>query len=318
MKKIVFLFHENDAQIPNERSPAMTWWYGILENMGYDVAYYDYVDFKFDDFYAAMKEYKPDFIIHAAYDKVHTEFVKLREIAKTFVIQSDDDYRFYSFGVFWIPFVDGVISFCGARDTMKKMYFEAGATEETFLHGYWSFNPNTMMYDRTPEVGSQMTHAGSVYGRRQHIIDEFVVRGFEVDVVKNVKYEEFKRRVANSLFTLCLTQSAADFNIRQLKGRIFELPYHTVLVSEHFPDMETYYDLDKEIIVFTTVDEAVAKLNEIDELQWSTLAHAGRKRLLANHTAYHVWDRYILPKMDADYKPLNVASVLKEKHGIVI
>lgn len=318
MKKVVFLFHENDAQIPGERSPAMTWWYGILENMGYDVAYYDYVDFNFDEFYATMKDFKPDFIIHAAYDKVHTEFVKLREIAKVFLIQSDDDYRFNNFGVFWIPFVDGVISFCGGREAMKKMYFDAGATEETFLHGYWSLNPNTMLYYGPTGEGTLISHAGSVYGTRQDIINKFRHYGMEVDVVKNVKYDEFKKRVRSSLFSLCLTQSAADPNIRQLKGRIFELPVHSILLSEPFPDMETYYDLDREILIFTTVEEAVEKLNKIDELDYAVIQDAGRKRLLANHTAYHVWDRYILPKMDADYKPLNVASILKDKHGIVI
>jgi len=318
MKKVVFLFHENDATIPGERSPAMTWWYGILENMGYEVAYYDYVNFNFDAFYNEIKEYGPDFIIHAAYDQVHTEFVKLREIAKTFVIQSDDDYRFYNFGIYWIPFVDGIISFCGGRETMKQMYYQAGATEESFLHGYWSFNPNTMMLDGRQENKTLISHAGSIYGTRQGLINQFKEkRGWDVDVIKNVKYDEFKKRVASSAYSLCFTQASADPKIRQLKGRIFELPYHSILLSEPFPDMEQYYDLGEEIIVFNSVDDAIESILQNDVFTKS-IKEKGKKRLLSNHTAYHVWDKYILPKMDPDYVPKNIAVLLKQCHNIVI
>jgi hypothetical protein len=318
MKKVVFLFNEKDDGIPSEFSAAITWWYGILENFGYEVMYYDYARFNFDAFYNEVKDYKPDFIIHACYGQLHTEFVKLRQIAKTFVMQSDDDYRFHNFARFWIPIVDGVISFCGEREEMKKLYYSHGATDKTFLHGYWSFNPNTMMLDQYPPRTRMLTHMGSVYGNRPQIIGEFERGGIKADVHTRVTYEDFKKLTAQSKFTLCLTMAAPQ-NMRQLKGRLFELPNLSILVSEPFPNMETYYDLDKEIIIFNSVPEAIEKINKLtNPLDYDTFYNAGKKRLLAEHTCYHVWDKYILPKMDDDYKPCNVAKILKENHNIVI
>jgi hypothetical protein len=295
MKKVVFLINEKDTFIPNDLSAAMMWWYGILENMGYEVCYYDYTNFDFNSFYSEIKDYNPDFIIHPVLDKLHTEFVKLREICKTFVIQSDDDYRFFNSSVFWIPFVDGIISLCGGRQQMRDLYLSHGCPEKNFLHGYWCFNPNTMLYDGQLAARSTLSHAGNIYGTRQSIINDFKSRDVTTDVITGVNYKTFKQRVASSDFSLCLTQSAANPQLRQLKGRIFELPAHTALLSEPFPDMETYYDLDKEIVIFNSVDEAVEKIRSLRHSpeKYAAIREAGKKRLLSNHTVYHVWDRYI-------------------------
>lgn len=320
MKRVVFLLNEKDSQIPGDYSASITWWYGILENFGYDVMYYDYKNFNFDNFYTEIKEFKPDFIIHACYDKLHTEFVKLREVSKVFVMQSDDDYRFHNYGRFWIPFVDGIISFCGERQTMRDLYFSHGATEDTFLHGYWCFNPNTMMLNEPyPSRNIMMTHMGSIYGNRPMLINSFINRGINVQIHKLIPYEQFKKTTAQSKFTLCLTMDATQ-QIRQLKGRLFELPNLSVLVAEPFPNMDDYYDLDKEIIVFTDIQDAVERMKGLTTNEKSYLAmfEAGRKRVLSCHTCYHVWDKYILPKMDLDYKKTDIKNILKEKHGIEI
>ena len=322
MKKVVFLFNEKDSDVPSEFSAAITWWYGILENFGYDVMYYDYANFNFNKFYEEIKEYKPDFIIHACYDKLHTEFVKLKEFSKIFIMQSDDDYRFHNYARYWIPIVDGIISFCGERDAMKTLYFSHGATEQTFLHGYWSFNPNTMLLNDMPIRNNLITHMGSIYGNRSKIIEEFDQRlqssNIKVNVHSKVAYQEFKHLTAKSKFALCLTMAATQ-NMRQLKGRLFELPNLSIVVSEPFPNMDTYYDLEKEIVIFNSVPEAIEKIKRITmDTEYNKVFEAGKKRLLSEHTCYHVWNKYILPKMDEHFSPVNVSSILKEKHNIII
>ncbi len=321
MKRVVFIFNEKDPDIADEYSMAMIWWYGILENMGYDVMYYDYSngDFNVDSFISEVKDFSPHFIIHACYAKLHTEFVKLREIARTFVIQSDDDYRFHNYAKFWIPIVDGCISFCGSRSEIKKNYYASGATEKTLMHGYWAFNPNTMTHTHNFPRTTLISHMGGIHGDRVQKINEFTSRGFGVEVNRGIKYDVFKEKVSRSKFSLAFTMDAT-LSLRQLKGRLFELPYSAVLLAEPFPDMETYYDIGKEIIVFKSVPEAIEEMRRVtaDDKTYAKMFEAGKRRLLANHTCYHVWDKYILPKMDEDYKPVNVASLLKEKHGIVI
>ena len=319
MKTVVFLFHENDPQMASEVSMARLWWQGILENMGYEVMYYDYANFNFDRFYSEIKEAKPDFIIHACYDALHTEFVKLREIAKTFVIQSDDDYRFDTYARFWIPIVDGIISFCGSREAIPKAYYACGATEKTLMHGYWAFNPNMMSYDQTHERTTPVIHVGGVHADRLQKFKEFDARGLPVLATPHLLYSEFKQKVSSSKVALAFTM-AATMNLRQLKGRLFELPYFSLMAAEPFPDMETYYDLDKEILVFNSVQEAVEKIQRVlkNDALYTQMQEAGRKRLLSQHTCYHVWDRFILPKMDPDYKPVNVTELLKTTHGIIV
>lgn len=321
MKKIVFLFNEKDPDIAGEYSMAIIWWYGILEKFGYDVVYYDYDNgnFNMDNFYKEIKNYKPDFIIHTCYSKFHTEFVKLREIAKTFVIQSDDDYRFFNYARFWIPVVDGVISFCGSRSEIKKNYYSNGSTEKTLMHGHWAFNPNMMLCPEIDKRDILVSHLGGTHGNRLQLLNEFVKNGIRVDCHKGIKYEVFKNIARRSKFSIAFTMDAT-LTLRQLKGRIFELPYFTVMAAEPFPDMQDYYDLDNEIIMFNSIPEAVEKMNKIltNENEYNKMFERGRKRLLSQHTCYHVWNRYILPKMDEDYKPINVTNLLKEIHGIII
>lgn len=317
MKTVVFLFHETDPQMSTETSAARIWWQGILENMGYEVLYYDYANFNFDHFYSEIKDAKPDFIIHACYDAFHTEFVKLREIAKTFVIQSDDDYRFDNYARFWIPIVDGIISFCGSRTEIPKRYYECGATEQTLMHGYWAFNPNMMSYNKIHNRTTPIIHVGGTHADRIQKFEEFQRRGLPIFTAPYLLYSEFKQKVSSSKMALAFTM-AATMNLRQLKGRLFELPYFTLTVAEPFPDMETYYDLDKEMLIFNTVPEAVDKIQRVlrDDALYVQMRETGRRRLLSSHTCYHVWNKHILPKMDIDYKPINVEQILKEKHGI--
>ena len=46
-KKIVWLFKEK-RKIRDEYSAAVTWWYGILENLGYEVIYHPYEEYDND------------------------------------------------------------------------------------------------------------------------------------------------------------------------------------------------------------------------------------------------------------------------------
>jgi hypothetical protein len=317
MKKVIFLFEEKDRQ-RNEYSAAVIWWYGILENLGYEVEYYDYFNFDFNKFLLHVKEEKPAFVIHGAYDKVHTEFLKLKEYTKLYIMHSDDDWRFNDFAKYWIPIVDGTISFCGSDSEMKELYSAQGCDERSFIKGYWAFNPNTMLCDRTHER-KHISHVGSIYGERQQKIDKLNNNGLRVDVFTGVYYETFKDILLESKYSLCFTKSS-NLQLNQLKGRLFEIPYFCPVVTEHFPDMEKYYDVNEDIIVFNSSEELIEKISlyNSDLDRYNRLYENGKKRLLSNHTCYHMWNERILPFIDEDYKKVNVPDILKNQHGIAI
>lgn len=313
MKKIVWVMNTRD-KTGLYNSPAVIWWYGILENLGYEVTYYSYEQYNIEDFIDSIKEYKPDFTIVAAYSTLHTELIKLKPYTKLLVLQSDDRWRYDIFGKFWIPFIDGVITFEGELEK----YVHDGLKPEQFHKMRWSFNPNTMAsINNDTNVNKQLyiSHTGGLHGDRKDIIAEFRNKGVNVIINQNPNYEITKNIWNYSRYSLCLTMNSI-ISGRELKGRVVEIPNWCVLLTQPFPDMEQYYDMDKECVLFETIDEAIEKIkyldNNPDDLR--KIFEAGKRRLWNSNTVYHEWNK-ILPGIDPDYKPVDVIKLLKEKHG---
>tara|TARA_A100001515_G_C4581406_1_gene213034 strand:- start:887 stop:1825 length:939 start_codon:yes stop_codon:yes gene_type:complete len=309
-KKIVWLFKEK-RKIRDEYSSSTMWYYGILENLGYEVLYQPYEEYNEEKFYQSIKEYKPDYVFHICYDKIHTEFLKLKEFTKIYVVQHDDDYRYDTYAKFWIPFVDGVISYPGDF----KRYEKDGLSKEQFIKINWGFNPNTMMFsgDNTSDIF--LSHGGGLHADRVNKINEFKDKGVDVSVINNCFYEDLKQFWSSSKFSLTFTQNAMMTG-QQVKGRVVEIPYFSVMVSEYFNGLENYYDLEKEIILFNSVDEAIEKINfyNKNDNEYKKIFKAGRDRVWNTNTHYHSWNN-ILNQIDFDYVRKDIGGLLKEKHG---
>lgn len=314
-KKILWLMNLKKG---NDYSLAIIFWYGICEAMGYDVMYHDYAEYLekgIDDFYQRAKEFDPDFIIVCAYDKVHTELVRVREFSKLFVLQSDDRWRYANFGKYWVPFVDGAISFEGN----EVSYVSDGLSADNFCLMRWSFNPNTMCLDQ-PKRNIFVSHTGGMHGNRTKRLQDITAKGIDVKVFQPQYYEETKHIWASSQFSLCYTNNSLNTG-KELKGRVVEIPNFCILVTEEFPDMETYYDMgvglpDKECILFSSDEEMIEKMNfyASNSVKYKEVYEAGRRALWNRNTVYTEWNK-ILPKIDPDYKPIDVIKLLKERHG---
>jgi len=58
MKKVfILLDHKHDSL--DDHSAAIIYWYGILDNMGYDVSYIDYASYNADSLYNEVRREKP-------------------------------------------------------------------------------------------------------------------------------------------------------------------------------------------------------------------------------------------------------------------
>ena len=308
-KKVIWLF-KTERKSREDLSAAAVFWYGVLENMGYEVVYQNYYEYNAEEFYNSAKAYNPDFIICANYmDYIHTEFQRLREFSKVFLLTSDM-HRFYESNVkFWIPFVDGIINFEGT----KEWCLRDGLDEKGFLKMRWGFNPNIMttnMLDKTNEI----YHYGGLHGNRRNLLHQFQSRGKNVLTTQDVLYTQVKECLAKSKYSLCFSQNALG-NRQELKGRVIEIPAYSVLLTEYAPELTDYYD-DTEMILFNSVDEAVEKIEYYNSnpKEYDKLLHNGRRALWTRNTAYHEWNK-ILPNMDEDFKSLDVIKLLKEKHG---
>jgi len=310
MKKVLWIGNQTKN---GYMSPALIWWYGILENMGYQVFYYDYANYDIEELYKQVRDNKVDFVIFLAYDAVHTELIRLREHTKVYVLQSDDRWRYVNFSKFWIPFVDGVITFEGEIEN----YVSDGLKPEQFNKMRWSFNPNTMASVRADDgipTLNTMTHTGGLHGNRQQIIEEFKSKGIPVIVDQSPDYEDTKYIWKNSHTSLCLTNNSLNTG-KELKGRVVEIPNWCVLLTQPFPDMEQYYDIENDVVVFNTVDEAIEKLEILrDPREYHRIRNNGKRKLWNQNTVYHQWNE-ILPNIDSDYLILDPIKILKEKHG---
>jgi len=313
MKKILWVVNELNSN-KTDVSPALIWWYGILENLGYQVFYYAYEDYNIEDLYLLVKENKIDYVIIAAYDKIHTELIRLREHCKVFVLQSDDKWRYANFSKFWIPFIDGVITFEGN----VKNYLSDGMKPENFHQMRWTFNPNMMSELRYIDANSPsyyISHTGGMHGNRAQGLNDFEKLGVNVYNKKTHTYDETKYIWCKSKYSLCFTNNSLNTG-KELKGRVVEIPNWCILVTEPFPDMELYYDVENDIVVFNSVDEAKEKMKYLfkNKEEYKRIFENGKRKLWNSNTAYHEFNKIML-EIDEDYKSIDVIKLLKEKHG---
>jgi len=103
---------------------------------------------------------------------------------------------------------------------------------------------------------------------------------------------------------------------QQVKGRVAEIPNFSLMVSEYFPGLENYYDLEKEIVLFNSIEEAIDKIEYLNknEKEYKKIFESGKKRVWNTNTHYHSWNN-VLKQIDEDYIPIDVTKLLKDLHG---
>ena len=310
MKKVVFSLRHAHENNPNDYSAAVTYWYGVLDRLGYDVKYYDYNDYDFNDLYDTIKDFKADFFIHVNYlIGVHKEFEELKDLCKV-ILLSSDAYRFHDTNLkYWIPYVDNIITFEGVKD----WYIRDGLKEESFHKMKWGFNPNTMCTDSKEKIYN-IQHYGGLHGDRVFKINKFNQLGQNIHLEEFITHEQMKNSLAQSKYSLCFSSNAVNTR-KELKGRVIEIPSQAVLLTEPAPELELYYE-DDEIILFNTVEEAIEKVKfyNSNNKEYNKILQRGKRALWNKNTAYHEWNK-ILPEFDPDYKQIDPISIIKEYHN---
>ncbi len=307
MKKVfILLDHKHDRL--DDHSAAIIYWYGILDNMGYDVSYIDYANYNADSLYNEIRQEKPFMLILVNYFRtIHTEFARFRDITKVYLLQSDM-HRFYDNHVkLWIPYVDGIINFEGT----KEWCLRDGLPENGFLKMRWGFNPN-MMCISSREKNRSISFYGGLHGGRAQLLQN-LSQLTSVDVIpQSATYGSVKYILSQSKFSLNFSMNATG-DRRELKGRVVEIPAHCVLLSEPAPELDTYYNED-EYILFNSVEELADKIKSLSDKEIESIFKRGNRALWERNTAYHEWDK-ILPLMDPDYKQVDIPTLLKTYHS---
>lgn len=292
-------------------TPAMHQWYGILEYLGYDVHYEDYSEYQADDFYKKMKTLKPDYIFHPTYENFHTEFIRLREFSKVYLLHSDDDWRFDNYAKHWIHFTDGAIGY----QNNEQSYLNAGAPKGYYNRAKWSFNTSMMIQNFDSQKSYELTHVGGLHGNKQSRIDQLNTIGLKINLIPLINnFSEYLETYHKSIMSLCLTSNSINTG-NQSKTRLVEMPYYCVLVSESWPNMELWnMEPGKDFIMIDYSNDSfidqIYKCSS-DNLFAKKMFLSGRRVLLENNTGFHEWNR-IMRNIDPDYKPVDVSLLLKK------
>lgn len=313
MKKALFLMH---LQQPGkaEYSPAIFNWYGILEKIGYEVFYHEYHNFNMDELYNVVKDNRPDYVFHPTYTNLHTEFTKLREFTKLYVIHSDDDWRFDNFAKFWTPFTDGAIGY----QNSAAAYAQLGAAPNYYMRARWAFNPNTMFFKFDDQRPHDVTHVGKLHGTKDASLQSIVRRGVSVKTIDPNfdSYEAYLKCYAESKVSLSFTSNVLG-TAAQSKTRTAEMPFYCVLASEAWPQMELWnMEPGKDFILLDPAGNYVELINRVikDPSFRKKMHESGKSVLLSKNTVFHEWNRF-MQNIDPDFTPVDVEQLLKTHYA---
>ncbi|MBU2027828.1 MAG: glycosyltransferase [Proteobacteria bacterium] len=220
----------------------------------------------------ALRAYGAPMIHFSLNDKEH--FVG--KVRGGLAFGSRDICRF--FDLCWTSTEDALKKYC--VEGALPVYLPEGANPE--LHRPW---------EQEKTIG--VSFVGQCYGKRPETIRRLGEAGIRVEAFGYgwpggpLSTEEMVRIYSRSRINLGFGGVEGHEETYCLKGRDFEIPMSGGLyLTEHHPEMETVYDLGKEIVTYRGFDELVAKIRHLlanpDEAE--AIRQAGFRRARKEHT----------------------------------
>lgn len=161
--------------------------------------------------------------------------------------------------------------------------------------GNWHVNHRMLLeqQDKTNDI----TFVGFQTRDRKKFFQEAIEKGVDVNLVYGVSNEEMNKSISSSKIGINLSRNDNDPKRKtQMKLRMFEIPANnSLLITEYHNGLEQFYEIDKEIITFKSVNEFVSKskfLLERPKLIKSITSN-GYKRFLNEHTSEKRLDKIL-------------------------
>lgn len=289
--------------------------YKSLAQMGHDVELFDYMaeikecgkSAMNQRLLARVQETRPQLTMFSLYtDQFEPEVVqRLSEYTKTLCFFHDDTWR-VEFSRYWARFFD----FFTTPDLHGELkYAEIGLDKAI----YFPFGVNEQIFQKQDIPKKyDVSFVGAWHPYRQWLIERLRKAGISVTVfgynwpAGEVKQDEMARIFNESRINLNLSNSApwdcryllsspraminrvrSKKNVEQLKARFFEVGGCGAFLLSYFVEgLADCYAIDRELAVFTDVDDLLAKVRFYlahDGLR-ETMARACYERTLQDHT----------------------------------
>ena len=286
--------------------------YDALTRMGHDITYFDFVSEYQQRGKAAMnarlrdiaQTEKPDLLFCVLFEH-ELDIDTMRYISQctdtvTFNWFCDDHWRFDNFSRHWAPAFNWVSTTAASALPKYRRIGYTNVIKTQWACNHFLYRPSTSdpIYD--------VTFVGQPHGTRRQTIAAIRAAGIDVKTWGHgwesgrLTQEEMIRVFSSSRINLNLS-NASTTGVgwarwlpwrraplpQQIKGRNFEIPgCGGFVLTGMAENLDEYYVPDREVSVFSDVDDLVAKVRfYLDhEPQRQQVAEAGYARTVAEHT----------------------------------
>ena len=237
-----------------------------------------------------VREKRPEYVLFYRLDehKIQSEtFEKIRSYgAKTVGYFGDDATELHIISKYLIPNLDYIVNF----DTEEALEGYAQYGAKAF---YVPSGANTDLFHKNKIEGFKydVSFVGAKKYDRAEVVDKLSEYGIEVTSYGSgwdngmVTYEEMNQIFNNSKINLNFTKTMEGK--LHFKARTIEIPMSGgFMLTEYIPGIEDYYEIDKEVVCFYTIEECAKKIKYYleNEEERKIIAEKGWKRTLENYT----------------------------------
>lgn len=228
----------------------------------------------------------------AFHDFLESTFDTIREEGTIVVgIFFDDEYRFDDYSKWWISHLD----YCTTNDIEAiPKYRELGAKVIHIIPPAGvPFNRDWLNIKERYDV----SFIGAKRPDRERYINEIKKRNIPIHLFG----ERWGRYVSREEMTNIFRSSKINLNFSRTrgnrmgwKGRVLEVCLAGgFLLTEYFPEIEKYFEIDKEIVCFHNAEEIIDKINYYltHKKERLAIAQAGWKRAINEYTPFHIMSR---------------------------
>ena len=213
----------------------------------------------------------------------------------------DDEDRFDNYSKWWVPYLDYIWT-CDKVSVAK--YRDLGATA---MHMLGASNPEVFKRLVVPRK-YDVSFVGTNYSDRNDLVNILKANNIQVKAFgkgwpsEYIAQDEVVKVYNETKINLVFSKSYAITSRPQIKDKIFDICMcGGFLLSEYVSGIEDYYEIDKEIVCFGSIEEAAVKIKYYlsHESERQEIAQAGWERAQRDHDQFK-WMSRIFKSIEND------------------
>lgn len=234
--------------------------------------------------------YDPDILFFVIVnDKIDAKVLQeITNYTRTVTINfnADDQWRFDDFTRYWAPHFNWNIT--TSQEAISKY---ATINYDNVIYSQYACNHYLYRPMPVPKI-YDVSFIGQPHGIRREFVDALRRANIKVDVWGagwghgRVSLQDMVRIYNQSKINLNISAASVS-GVLQVKGRDFEVPgTGNFMLTGYSEELTQYYEMDKEIITYRNVDEAVEKIRYylVHEEEREIIAQAALCKTLSMHT----------------------------------